>query len=182
MKQLSCSLKLFQTGFGSGLTVGPVGLLDAAVVRNVLPLRVDAVQLQADLGRRVVAVLADDARGLVQELLLGLGLPPVPEVAVGVVLPALVVEAVRDLVADDPADAAVVQVRGPILVEEDALGEEWGKMANSSIPKGSEENPKSEAKSKYSVFVPRGFDSLQVPQGRAGAWWAALKLPFNPGK
>ena len=147
------------------LTVSPVGLLDAAIVGNVLPLGVDAVQLHADLRGGVVSILPDDARRLVQKLLEGLRLPPVPEVAVGVVLPALVVEAVRDLVADDPADAAVVQVRGPILVEEDALGEEWGKMANSSIPKGSEENPKSEAKSKYSVFVPRGFDSLQVPQG-----------------
>ena len=38
-----------------------------------------------------------------------------------VVLAALVVESVRDLVANDPADAAVVHVGGPVSVEEYAL-------------------------------------------------------------
>ena len=103
------------------LTVSPVGLLDAAIVGNVLPLGVDTVQLHADLRGGVVSILPDDARRLVQKLLEGLRLPPVPEVAVGVVLPALVVEAVRDLVADDPPDAAVVEVGRPVLVEEDPL-------------------------------------------------------------
>jgi len=36
-------------------------------------------------------------------------------------LPALIVEAVRDLVPDNPADGAVVHVARPILGEEDAL-------------------------------------------------------------
>ena len=86
------------------LTVSPVSLLDAPIVRNVLPLSVDAVQIHADLRSGVVSVLPDDARRLVQELLESLRLPPIPEVAVGVVLPALIVEAMRYLVANAPAD------------------------------------------------------------------------------
>ena len=47
--------------------------------------------------------------------------PPLVNVAQGVDLPAPVVEAVSDLVADDHADAAVVQRAGEVLVVERGL-------------------------------------------------------------
>ena len=48
-------------------------------------------------------------------------LPPVGQVAVLVELPALVVEAVGDLVPNDPADPAVVHVGRPVVAEKVAL-------------------------------------------------------------
>ena len=48
--------------------VGPVGLLDPSVVRDVLSLRVDSVQALVDRLSRVVPVLPDDAVGSLQEL------------------------------------------------------------------------------------------------------------------
>ena len=54
------------------------------------------------------------------------GGPPVVEVAVAVVLRALVVEAVTDLVADDRADAAVVLGRVGVGVEERLLQDAGG--------------------------------------------------------
>ena len=43
-------------------------------------------------------------------------------------LPALVVEAVRDLVADDPPDSAVVHVLGPVVGEEYALNQQTKRL------------------------------------------------------
>ena len=48
--------------------VGPVGLLDAPVVCDVLSLGVDSVEALVDGLSRVVAVLPDDAVRSVQEL------------------------------------------------------------------------------------------------------------------
>jgi hypothetical protein len=58
--------------------------------------------------RDVAVELLLDERGALRVLRGVLGRPPVLEVAVGVGLAALVVEAVRHLVADDRAHAAVV--------------------------------------------------------------------------
>ena len=60
--------------------VGLVGLLDAAVVGDVLALGVDAVEVDVDGLGGVVAVLPDDALGLGEVVLLSLGLPPLGEV------------------------------------------------------------------------------------------------------
>ena len=54
-------------------------------------------------------ILLHEARGLRLELVVVLGRPPVAEVPVAVELPAAVVEAVADLVADHRADGAVVR-------------------------------------------------------------------------
>ena len=75
--------------------VGPQRLLDAAVVRDVLALGVDAVEVHGGAApevHAVVAVLVDDALRLLQILPLGLRLPPVNQVTLRVLLAALVVE------------------------------------------------------------------------------------------
>ena len=63
------------------LTVCPVGLLDAAVVCDVLALRVDAVEAEAEALDLVAAVLLDDAARLPQVRRLRRRLPPVHQVA-----------------------------------------------------------------------------------------------------
>ena len=80
--------------------VGLVSLLDTSIVSNVLALCVDPVEGLVDRLGGVVAVLPDDAVGLLEELVLGGVVPPVGQVACVVVLPALVVEPVGDLVTN----------------------------------------------------------------------------------
>ena len=91
------------------LLVGSVRLLQAAVVRDVLPLSVDTVHIQRlPINLRelqqckiriamawshldgVVAVLVNDTLSLLQILFLGLRLPPVHQVTLAVLLTALV--------------------------------------------------------------------------------------------
>ena len=103
------------------LAVGAVGLLEAAVVGDVLALRHLAVDVQADVVELVGRVLVDDALGALAERLHRHVVPPLLEVAVAVELAALVVEAVRDLVADDDADAAVVERLGELAAVEQRL-------------------------------------------------------------
>jgi hypothetical protein len=97
-----------------------VGDRQARVVGDVLAqgqLAVDVVARQRLEG----VVLLDQHRGLgLEVLVVGLG-PPVAQVAVAVVLGALVVEAVADLVADHGADAAVVDRVVRVGVEERRL-------------------------------------------------------------
>ena len=63
------------------LTICAVSLLEAAIVGDILALGVDAVEVHVDSVRGVVTVLPDDALGLLEELELRLGLPPVLQVA-----------------------------------------------------------------------------------------------------
>ena len=65
----------------SKLTIRSVGLLDAPVVGDVLPLRVDSVERDVDLLCCVVAVLPDDTLSLLQETFHRLRLPPVSQIA-----------------------------------------------------------------------------------------------------
>ena len=90
---------------------------DAAVVGRVLAERQLAVEMRI-AGDDVLRVLVGDARGaLFVRLRVAFG-PPVAQVALAVELAALIVEAVRQLVADDGARAAVVDRRvAPGLVE-----------------------------------------------------------------
>ena len=79
-----------------------VRLLYSTIVRNILSLGVDPIQVDVDGGPRgVVAVLPDDALRLVQVVLLRWPLPPVGEVPGRVERSALVVEAMSDLVSDN---------------------------------------------------------------------------------
>ena len=57
------------------------GLLDAAVVGDVLSLRVDAVEAESEARDLVVAVLLDDAARLPQVRRLRRRLPPVHQIA-----------------------------------------------------------------------------------------------------
>ena len=61
------------------LLVSSVGLLDSSIVSNVLPLRVDTIEVQSLPINQdtVVAVLVYDALSLLQIFLLRLWLPPV---------------------------------------------------------------------------------------------------------
>ena len=79
-----------------------VRLLYSTVVRNILSLGVDPIQVDVDgRPRGVVAVLPDDALRLVQVVLLRWPLPPVGEVPGRVKCSTLVVEAMSDLVPDN---------------------------------------------------------------------------------
>ena len=94
----------------------------AAEVADVLADGERAVDVLAGQGARLEAVVLRDQRlRLHLEGRLVVGGPPVVEVAVAVVLRALVVEAVADLVADDRADAAVVLGRVGVGREERRL-------------------------------------------------------------
>ena len=77
-----------------------VRLLYAAIVGNVLSLGVDPVEVDGDGGPGgVVAVLPDDALGLVQVILLSRPLPPVGKVPSRIKRTTLVVEAMGDLMS-----------------------------------------------------------------------------------
>ena len=79
-----------------------VRLLYAAIVCNVLSLGVDPVEVDGDGGPGgVVAVLPDDALGLVQVVVLRRPLPPVGQVPCRVKRPTLVVETMGNFVPDN---------------------------------------------------------------------------------
>jgi len=81
--------------------------------------RISYVQAGGPLG--VVAVLLDDAFRLGQIGLLGVRLPPVPQIALHVKLSTLIVEAVGNLVANYVSDSAKVHVLGTLGVKEVSL-------------------------------------------------------------
>ena len=79
-----------------------VRLLYSAIVGNVLSLGVDPVEVDGDGGPGgVVAVLPDDALGLVQVVVLRRPLPPVGQVPCRVKRPTLVVETMGNFVPDN---------------------------------------------------------------------------------
>jgi len=83
------------------------GEAQAAIIGGVLAEGEFAVDFDVvDCGE--LTVFVGNAAGLLFELFLVLRCPPVVEVAVGVELGALVVEAVRELVADDCANVSIV--------------------------------------------------------------------------
>ena len=65
--------------------------------------------LPTDL-HRVVPVLINDALGLCSIFLLGLGLPPIDEVAIAISLASLVIKPVGDLVASNEPQGSVVDI------------------------------------------------------------------------
>lgn len=109
-----CKIESGQAWFGtmllSPLFVCVICFLDATVVRNVLALGVDTVEVELHIWLSVVAVLFDDAAGLLQVRLLGIGLPPVYKVSVLVELSSLVVETVRNLVTNNETNCSIVHV------------------------------------------------------------------------
>ena len=87
-----------------------VRLLYAAIVGNVLSLGVDPVEVDGDGGPGgVVAVLPDDALGLVQVILLCRPLPPVGKVPSRIKRTTLVVEAMGDLMSYNLINISVTQ-------------------------------------------------------------------------
>ena len=84
-------------------------------------LRHAAVDVQSDVVQLIGGILVDDALGAPAERLHRGIIPPLLQIAVFVELAALVVEAVRDLVADDDPDAAEVQALREVLVVERRL-------------------------------------------------------------
>ena len=63
------------------LTVSPVCLLDAPIVGDIFPLSIDTVERLVNKRMSVVAVLPYDTIGSLQEVILGLLLPPVGQVS-----------------------------------------------------------------------------------------------------
>ena len=90
--------------------VSVVGRLDAAVVRDVLSQRVPAVHvlLLPLIPQAVAVVLVHQALAVLLEPTNRVGPPPVVQVAVQVVLAAVVVERVGQLVAGGEPDAAII--------------------------------------------------------------------------
>ena len=90
--------------------VSVVGRLDATVVRNVLAQRVPAVHvlLLPLIPQAVAVVLVHQALAVLLEPTNRVGPPPVVQVAVQVVLAAVVVERVGQLVAGGEPDAAII--------------------------------------------------------------------------
>src|SRR5208283_472555 len=81
---------------------------DPAKIRDAFSLDELAVLVQAGL-HDVAVELLDDAGGALLEILAVLRRPPISQIALSVELAASVVEAVRHLVADHGADAAIVE-------------------------------------------------------------------------
>src|ERR1700740_1982657 len=88
---------------------GAGGQMDAAVVGSVLSLGQQTVLLYAGAGfRHVLRIFVRNAFAAFVVVLGVRFVPPVAQIAVGVELASLIVEAVNDLVSDDHADGAVV--------------------------------------------------------------------------
>jgi hypothetical protein len=77
--------------------------------------------IESNFRHREISVLVNDALRALQVLVLGGLLPPINKVTLLVELPALVVEAVSDLVSNYEANGAVVHVPGAVVGEEDTL-------------------------------------------------------------
>lgn len=75
------------------LLVCEISLFDAAVVSNVLALRIDSVQFEINVWFSEVAILINDTLRLFQVSDFSVFLPPINEVAVRVKLTTLIVEA-----------------------------------------------------------------------------------------
>lgn len=69
----------------------------------------------------IVTILLDDALGLGQVGLLGVRLPPIPQVALHIKLPTLVIETVGNLVTNHVSDGAEIHVLGALGIEEVSL-------------------------------------------------------------
>lgn len=90
--------------------VGKQCFFHPSIVGNVLPLRVDAVDVESlPLHLHgVVAVLLNYASGLFQVATFSLRLPPVDKISVPVLLASLVVKTVGDLVPHHKPDGSIV--------------------------------------------------------------------------
>ena len=97
-----------------------VGEFDSADVGDVFALCEFAVDVQARQRLVFVVLLHDRTRALF-EFLRGLRRPPVAQVAFGVELPSLIIEAVRHFMADYGANPAVVHCVVGIGIEEGRL-------------------------------------------------------------
>lgn len=96
-------------------------LLQSAIVGDVFALCHATVHVHAHLVDAIPRILVDHALGALLERSDRRVVPPLHHVAVLVELSALVVEAVRDLVSDDNADAAVVERFGKAAAVEERL-------------------------------------------------------------
>src|SRR5271170_4424942 len=99
---------------------GHVGEAQAAVVGRVLAQRELAVHLNVVHGGEV-AVLLHLAIGLLVELLSVIGSPPIGQVSIAVKLASLIVEAVRELVADDSSGVTIILSVRRVRIEEQQL-------------------------------------------------------------
>jgi site-specific DNA recombinase len=100
--------------------IGVVGDGEARDVGDVLAQRQFAIDVRA--GKRLVGtVLRHNLIGIDLEALHVLGGPPVGELAGRIILAALIIEMVRDLVADHRADRTVVDRRVSVRIEERRL-------------------------------------------------------------
>ena len=68
-----------------------------------------------------------DAGGALLKIFQVFGRPPVAQISLGIVLAALIVEAVGHLMADDGADAAIVERIVGLRIEEGRLQDAGGK-------------------------------------------------------
>lgn len=105
----------------------PKRLLETTIIRYILALRHPAVHVHVHLVDLVAGILIDDALRPLPERLDGGVVPPLHHVALLVELPSLVVEAVGDLVANDHADAPVIQGLGEVLAIKKRLQNASGK-------------------------------------------------------
>src|SRR5450755_4245122 len=108
-----------------GFAEGKKRELEPADVGDVLAQRELAVQLQL-IDRDVSAVLLLDAGSALAVAGCIVGLPPVAQISLRVILAPAIVEAMRDLVPDHHADAAVVDRRVDLRIEERRLQDAGG--------------------------------------------------------
>lgn len=78
------------------LFISQISFLDAAIVGDVLALRVDAVEIELHVWFGKVAVLLDDAASFFEVSFFGVFFPPVNEIAVRVKLTSLVIESLKN--------------------------------------------------------------------------------------
>ena len=99
---------------------GSESSFESSVVGNILPQGLESIDMCSTLSGQVAVLLlyALDPVFVSQE---GVVPPPVPHVSLPIVLPTLVVEGVRELMAHDDSHGAVVEALGPVEVEERRL-------------------------------------------------------------
>ena len=124
------------------MLVGVIGDGEAGEVGDILAERERALDVAA--GQRLIGViLGDELRGQRIEAGAVLRRPPLPERAGLVIMAALVVEMVADLVADDRGDAAIIDRRIGMGVEEGRLQDRRRERRSRSTPDWRRRSPSS---------------------------------------
>ena len=91
-------------------------MLDASIIRDILPLGIHAVEVNPHFFYFVIVVLVNDTLGSIMKSLRRFVVPPLVDVAQVIELSTFIVESVCDFVTYDYSDTSVIQAFGEMFV------------------------------------------------------------------